>query len=155
MIQILSIVIIFFAISGCSLTTLHKPHLDIKDVLVDSNISFTSPKYRQLVQRFKEYWHYRMTGDYKKAFRYELPYQQYTISLQRYKLLSGGGYLADKIFLKEIINKDGCARVSRIVVLNDHNISKKGKWCYIKDNWYHKFYQSILPPKSIEEAEFQ
>ena len=155
MIQVLSIFILFLIMDGCSLTAPQRPQVTIKNVVIDSHIHIKSPKSRQLIQRFKEYWHYRMIGDYQKAFAYELPYQQYVITLKKYRLITGGQYMADKILLKDITYQNNCAVVKRIVILNEYNISKKDKWCYVKDNWYHKFYQSILPPKTIEEAEFQ
>jgi hypothetical protein len=123
-------------------------------VEVSKDINMTKAD-KRLKQRFQEYWQYRINGDYKHSFAYELPYQQYITGLKQYKLISGGKYMADKIILYHIHHGKECTIVDRIVIMNHKKILKKDKWCFIKDNWYHRFYQSIFPPETAEEAKFQ
>ncbi|SMC10169.1 hypothetical protein [Nitratiruptor tergarcus] len=152
MIRIIFLTLLIF-FSGCNLKS-PAPYVTIKNVAVGKDINITKAD-RRLIRRFREYWQYRINGDYEHSYLYELPYQKYLIQLEKYKMEHGGKYKAKKIVLRNIRYDGGCAIIDRIVVIDDKNFTKKDKWCFIKDNWYHKFYQSIVPPKTIEEAQYQ
>ena len=148
-----AIVILFsiiFLISGCSLKIPHSPN-----VSYSNHVKMDSRKTKLLVKRFVEYWGSRIKGDAKKAWEYELPYQRYLTPFKEYrKLLSG--YARAKIELVNIQFLDpDRAIIVRRVHIKHKTLQKKDLWIYVKDNWYHKFYQSILPPKTLEEADFQ
>jgi len=137
-------------IGGCGIKIPHS-----KNVAYDQNLS-SNKKAKLLVKRFVEYWDARVRGDAKKSWEYELPYQKYLTDFQTYrKLLTG--YEKSQIVLKRIIfQNNNKALIEREVFIgHKEKVNKKDKWYYVKDNWYHKFYQSALPPKTVEEAKFQ
>jgi len=113
-------------------------------------------KTKLLVKRFLEYWHYRTIGDMKKAWEYELPYQKYLNSFERYKGMVGPSIGSKTELVKIKYPNADEAIITRKVYLGKKDILiKKDKWYYVKDNWYHKFYQTIFPPENEEEAQFQ
>jgi len=148
-----------FLFLGCSARNelLQSKHIQIKNVYVEKHISQNEILHQKLIQRFKEYWHYRQNGDYKKSYEYELPYQRYLIPFIKYKSLAAGSYVGDKTILKgiQLDKKSGAAILQRRVYFGNFYKDKKDKWIFVNGQWYHKFYQSILPPKTKEEAEFQ
>ena len=156
--HILYLATLFFFL-GCSVKheLLQSTHIQIKDVYVERHISQNEPLYRKLIQRFKEYWHYRQKGDYKKSYEYELPYQRYLMPFIKYKPLAAGSYVGNKTILKDMYldKKNGIAILQRRVYFDNSYKDKKDKWIFVNGQWYHKFYQSILPLKTEEEAEFQ
>ena len=148
-----TIVILFpiiFLINGCSLKIPHSPNVSYsKHVKIDSR------KTKLLVKRFIEYWDSRIKGDAQKAWKYELPYQRYMMNFDLYKRLIGM-YKNAKIELSAISFRDkNTAIIERKISVHKKIWKKKDKWIYVQDNWYHKFYQSIFPPKTEEEAKFQ
>jgi len=144
---------------GCSAKNKHlkSKHLKITDVYVKQYIFKNDNLQQKLIQRFKEYWHYRQKGDYNKSYMFELPYQRYLMPFPKYKALAAGSYVGKKTVLEKINldKKNSQAILQRKVYFNNLYRIKKDKWLYINGQWYHKFYQSILPPKTEEEAEFQ
>lgn len=107
----------------------------------------------QLLKRCNEYWQARAKGDMRKAWEYELPYQKYLTSFEEYAAQVGP---SDKTICTKILEKDNKERiVQRKITIGKRNILKKDKWIFVKDNWYHKFYQTIFPPETEEEADFQ
>lgn len=117
----------------------------------------TQQEKRQLLQkRFTEYWQARMQGDYRKSWQYELPSQRFLTSFERYKAMASG-YKGMKVEFGKIlyISPDEAIIERRIKTSQKSVVVKKDKWFFVKDNWYHKFYQSVFPPKTDEEAEFQ
>ena len=127
---------------GCSF---HQPH------------PLTLQEKKQLLQkRFLEYWQARTAGNYQKSWEYELPSQRFLSSFNRYKI-TAPGYKGTKVTLYKIVLFTPTQAVveRKIEDKKGHTFIKKDKWFFVKDNWYHKFYQSILPPKTKEEAEFQ
>ena len=110
----------------------------------------------KLTKRFLEYWHARAQGDYEKSWQYELPYQRYFLSFEKYRSLASG-YKGSVIELKKIdfIAPDEAIVERKVFFSDKKGVVKKDKWYEIDGKWYHKFYQSILPPESFEEAEFQ
>ncbi len=109
-----------------------------------------------LQKRFEEYWQARAEGNYQKSWLYELPSQQFLSSYARYKIMAPG-YKGMKITLYKIILFTPTQAVleRKIEDKRGRTFIKKDKWFFVKDNWYHKFYQSILPPETEEEAQFQ
>jgi len=112
-------------------------------------------KTKLLVKRFLEYWHYRTIGDMKKAWEYELPYQKYLSDFKRYKGMVGPSIGSKTELVKIEYPAADEAIITRKVHLGKDVLTKKDKWYYVKDNWYHKFYQTIFPPENEEEAQFQ
>ncbi|SMC10165.1 hypothetical protein [Nitratiruptor tergarcus] len=115
-----------------------------------------SSKEKKLVSAFANYWQARIKGDYKTSFSYELPYQQYIKDFNKYKELIGGIYKGTTITLKNIkYSHPNIAIVTRVVKIGKNLYPRKDKWIYIDGKWYHKFYQTILPPRNPEDADFQ
>jgi len=109
-----------------------------------------------LAKRFIEYWDARIKGDTAKSWQYELPYMRYISTYENYKPMARG-YYGKKVVLMRVEpqNKDQAIVLRKVYITPDRYVVKKDQWFYVKDNWYHKFYQAILPPKSAKEAEFQ
>lgn len=137
--------------TGCGVYKTSYPN-----VVVPKSIEFKDKKTKLLIQRFQQYWFYRTHGDYNKSWLYELPHYRFKEFLENYKVMAGS-YANTKIVLKKITYMHpNVAIIERDVVFEDNTtVSKKDKWIYIKDNWYHKFYQAIFPPQSNKEAIFQ
>lgn len=127
-----------------------------KYALVENKKNFTTQKKVLLAKRFIEYWDARIKGDTARSWKYELPYMQYIFPYESYKSMARG-YYGKKVVLMRIEpqNDNEAIVIRKVYIAPDHFLIKKDKWLYIKDNWYHKFYQAILPPQSAKEAEFQ
>jgi len=109
-----------------------------------------------LAKRFIEYWDARIKGDTAKSWKYELPYMKYISPYESYKSMARGYYGKKVVLIRiEPQNENQVIVTRKVYITPDHFLIKKDKWLYIKDNWYHKFYQAILPPQSAKEAEFQ
>ena len=120
------------------------------------NITASTKKEQLLIKRFMEYWHYRQNGDFQKSWKYELPYQRYVTPYQKYKALISNIPGKRTVMEKVTYIEPNLAIIVRKVYKNkSSSFLKKDKWIYAKDNWYHKFYQTIFPPETTEEAEFQ
>ena len=142
--------VLFWIFGGCSMRTIPT----YSDVTYHQ-IKISDSKTKRLVERFVEYWHARTQGDMKKAWKFELPYQKFLSSFKKYKA-EVGGYKGAKIELVGIrYEVPNIAIVTRKVRIGKNVMLKKDKWLYIKDTWYHKYYQTIFPPETMEEAEFQ
>jgi len=122
----------------------------------DVNISLTpsSKKEALLVQRFAQYWHKRLNGDYNSSYDFELPSQRYLVSLKEYKNVLGlyKGSKADLVHIS--YPHPDIAIVTRKMRIKNKAFTRLDKWLFIDDNWYHKFYQTALPPIG-EEEKFQ
>ncbi len=146
--KIFIIIVLLFAGCGTAIHTFEnaqvtKRYLNTKD-----------KKEQLLVKRFLEYWHYRANGELEKSYSYELPYQRFLTPYKKYKGLIGG-YKGSKTTLVGIKFKNDTAIITRKVRFGKKELTRYDKWIFVKDNWYHKFYQTIFPPKDIEEAKFQ
>ena len=149
------LIIILFILSGCDKKISSSKNSELEYVTYNKTIKIKNEKESLLIKRFLEYWDARVKNNSELTWRYELPYQKYLIDFKDYKNLLSG-YKNTKISLNKILkltNQE--AILERYTTGNNKTITKKDKWIYIKNNWYHKFYQSILPPKDMEEAEFQ
>jgi hypothetical protein len=116
----------------------------------------TTKEQEALAKRFAHYWHARIHEDYGTSWEMELPYQRFLMDFKNYKSLAGG-YKGAHVRLEKIefIYPDE-AVIDRVVIYpNNKQFVKKDKWYRVKGRWYHKFYQSVLPPKSVEEARYQ
>ena len=141
---------IIFLISGCSLKIPNSPN-----VSYNNHVKLDKRKTKLLVKRFIEYWDSRIKGDAKRSWEYELPYQRYLTPFDDYRRLLSG-YAHTKIELADIHFLDpDTAIITRKVHTKRKTYQRKDRWIYVKDNWYHKFYQSVLPPETVEEADFQ
>jgi len=143
---------ILLLIEGCSIRI-----PTVSDVIYNKkNVIAKKRKERLLIKRFVEYWHYRQNGDFKNSWKYELPYQKYVISYKKYKALISNTPAKKTVLEKIIYLEPNLAIIIRKIYKNKNSsFMRKDKWIYVKDNWYHKFYQTIFPPETKEEAEFQ
>lgn len=144
------IYLLFFIIfiSGCSSIVL-QPHYS------DVNITVQNIDHR-LAKRFSEYWFYRLHKQYANSYRYELPYQQYVIPLQEYKSqLDGYGKEAKVILYDIMMPRRYMAIIKKKIITKDVTLFSKDKWIKVDGEWYHKFFQNVLPPTTKEEEEFQ
>ena len=141
------VMVLFF--SGCN----HQPSFSNIILPTYDNIS---NKERRLFKRFSEYWHYRLIKDFDRTYSYELPYQRYLIDKSTYKgLLDGYGEDTKVQLLKITFLSPDVAIIQRKIITKANTLTGKDKWIYVNGEWYHKFFQNILPPKNKEEAEFQ
>ena len=141
------LVVLFFV--GCE--TKIPTYEDVK-----VQISIDKEKDRKLAKRFVEYWHARITGDMKKSFEYELPYQRYVDGYKGYTSKVSPLNNNTRMVLQKIdYEHPNVAVLERRVFLNDRNWTKYDKWIFVEGKWYHKYYQNILPPMDDEEARFQ
>jgi hypothetical protein len=145
-------IVVFLAFfAGCAPKT-----ATYNDVLVTLPKENLSLKERRLVRRFQEYWHYRLNGDLKKTYEYELPYQRFLLSYKEYKgLLDGYGKRARVELVSISFLHPDVAVIKRKIVTRKRTFEGKDKWLRVNGEWYHKFFQNILPPKNKEEEEFQ
>lgn len=142
------LIAIFF--SACSFHTL--PKYKNVSILNDHNISSD----QKLLKRVAEYWHYRLHNDYQHSYTYELPYQRYLIPLKAYKsLIDGYGKNAKIEIISVKFPNPYTAIVQRRIKTSTTILFSKDKWVNVDGEWYHKFFQNILPPKNKEEQEFQ
>lgn len=127
-----------------------------KYVLIKNKKILTNKKENLLAKRFIEYWDARIKGNTAKSWQYELPYMRYIMPYGTYKSMAKG-YYGNKVILIQLEPKrnNEIIIIRKVFINPKHFVIKKDKWFYIKDNWYHKFYQAVLPPQSKEEAEFQ
>ena len=142
---------IMLFIAGCSVKT-PKP---TKNISYEQN--YKKREYLLLLERFIQYWQNRVDGKIEDAWKYELPYQKYVTGFKQYKSLIGSykGYHIQLIEIKQVA--PNVVIVTRKVYKTDPNnaTTKYDKWIKIDNTWYHKFYQNVFPPKSIEEFAFQ
>ncbi len=144
--HIFSPFIILFII-GCS----HK----VTFTDVQSSLHPQSSKEKELIRRFKEYWHARVNGQYNISYNYELPYQQYTINFDKYRKTLGL-YRNSKISLLKLeYPQKNIAIIIRKMDGKKNSWIKKDKWIYLDGKWYHKYYQTLFPPLNEKEAQFQ
>jgi len=136
-----------FFLAGCS----HK----VIFTDVHTSLHPQSNKEKGLVQRFEEYWHARVNGQYNKSYIYELPYQQFIIDFDRYKKTLGL-YKNSKVSLVKVqYPQKNVAIITRKMEGKNGSWIKKDKWIYVDGNWYHKYYQTLFPPLDEKEAQFQ
>ena len=110
---------------------------------------------KELIQRFEEYWHARVNGQYNQSYKLELPYQQYTVDFDKYRKTLGL-YRNSKVLLLEIkYPQKNVAIITRKMEGKNGSWIKKDKWIYVDGSWYHKYYQTIFPPLDEKEAQFQ
>jgi len=156
--------VLFFGIwillfAGCSLhNQTFSTFKQFNDVNVSDSLEITDKKTSLLVKSFLTYWHARQNGDTNTSYQYELPYQRYITPYNKYKKLVSGLYYGKRTELKNITfsHNQNIAIIDRNVYLqNNFSYPKKDKWIFFKNRWYHKFYQTVLPPKTKEEVEFQ
>jgi len=113
-------------------------------------------KEKKLLRRFSLYWLYRIQGELDKSFEYELPYQKYIDGIKSYKSKIESLNSRTLTILKDIIYPyPNVAIIERELRLGNRVFKKKDKWIYIDGEWYHKYYQNILPPMNKEEMLFQ
>lgn len=137
---------IFFSACSVKLPT-------YKEVKVE-NVNFDSAKDKKLAKAFLEYWKARVRGEYTTSYKYELPYQRYIFDYKTYRKQIGSIYPGATVVLTKIEYKaPNVAVVSREVKLGKKVYKKKDKWIYVDGEWYHKFYQNIMP--SLKDAEYQ
>jgi len=127
-----------------------------KYVYVENNKIVSDKKMTLLAKRFIEYWDARIKGDTARSWQYELPYMRYITTYNNYQAMAKG-YYGQKVVLVDIKpqRKNQVIVIRKVYINPKRYIIKKDKWFYVKDNWYHKFYQAVLPPQSEEESEFQ
>ena len=136
-------IILFFSFTGCT------PKIpQYSNVQTSLDIKKLSTKEKLLLKRFSEYWHYRLNRDFNKTFPYELPYQRYVTDFSWYKDNLVYSYGRGKVVLNKIEYQD----VNHTIITKEY-FGQKGthtkdteEWFYVIDNWYHKFYQHIMPP---------
>lgn len=146
--SLISIILLF---SACSIHSL--PQYKNVTINSDQNISSTPQK---LLTRVAEYWHYRLYNDYEHAYEYELPYQRYLVPLKAYRgLIDGYGKNAKIEIISIKFPNPYTAIVQRRIKTSKAILFSKDKWVNVDGEWYHKFFQNILPPKNKEEQEFQ
>jgi hypothetical protein len=145
------VIIVIFFLSGCGVIS----QKNLTGVSINQKVKVSNYKEKKLMKRFLQYWHARTKGDMKTAWKYEMPYQKFLDGFNKYKS-EVSGYRGSTIELikVEYPSKD-VAIVVRRVRVGGKELLRKDKWIYVKDNWYHKYYQSVFPPETEEEAEFQ
>lgn len=112
-------------------------------------------KQRLLQKRFQEYWHARSI-DLHKAYEYELPYQRYIGDFSLYKKLVVKTKKGTKAQIVKIeYPHPNIAIIQRQMIFGKKQSLRKDKWIYVNGQWYHRYYQSVLPPSNTEEAQFQ
>ena len=143
-----SILFILFFFYGCTIQ--HSIHFE------DVSIQATQVTKRKLVDAFSKYWHYRINGQLKQSYRYELPYQRYTTDFKEYKALIVPYGKNTKIVLRKIeTTTPNTAIITREVRTGKNVFYGKDKWILVNGRWYHKFFQNVFPPQTEEEAKFQ
>jgi len=131
--------IILIFVAGCALKTVQYPNIKITD-------RYHSLKEKQLIEDFSEYWHARISGDMKKAFSYELPYQRYIDGWKVYRETVTPLRKDAFIELKKIEPiSENVVIVYKVVRIKDRNLLQKEKWIYLDGRWYHKYHQNIMP----------
>lgn len=138
------ILFIAYFFIGCELEIPQYSSVDLSRVQKKN----LSKQEKLLLRRFAQYWNYRLKRDFAKTFSYELPYQKYITSFDYYKDNLIYSYGKGKIILDNIYFKD-----KNHAIITKEYINRKGEhfkdkedWYYVIDNWYHKFYQYIMPP---------
>lgn len=138
---ILGIVVLMF--SGCENSHFHLSHQSNQE------------KQKLLEKRFQDYWNARAT-DLKEAYQYELPYQRYLNDFSSYKKLVVKIKKGTKAkILKVEYPHPNVAVIDRQMNFGKKHVLRKDKWIYVDGQWYHRYYQSVLPPSNVEEAQFQ
>jgi len=126
---------------------------EYKDVNVSSFVP-SSPKEELLVKRFARYWHDRVNGDYNSSYELELPSQRFVVPLESYKNVLGLYKKWQVDFLGVSYPHPDIAIVKRKMKMKNKSWTRLDKWIFVDGNWYHKFYQTALPPIG-EEEKFQ
>jgi len=112
-------------------------------------------KQKLLEKRFQGYWDARATN-LKEAYQYELPYQRYINDFSLYKKLVVKTKKGTKAQIVKIEYPHlNIAIIQRRMIFGKKQSLRKDKWIYVDGQWYHRYYQSVLPPSNMEEAQFQ
>jgi hypothetical protein len=147
-----------FLITGCTTSPTVPKIQTFEDVNVSDSIHASDAKTVDLINSFLFYWHARQNGDTNTSYYYELPYQKYVTPYEKYKKLISGLYYGVRTELNRISfqHNNNIAIITRkVYVSKGVSFPKKDKWIYYGNRWYHRFFQTVLPPKSAEEVEFQ
>ena len=128
-----------------------------EDVNLSQDLNLSTPKHRALANRFLHYWHARQHNEINTTYSFELPYQRYVTPYHIYRRRLGGLYSGARTQLHSISfpHEDVAIIVRRVYRPNGSFYDRKDKWIFTNGQWYHKYYQTVFPPKGKEEMEFQ
>jgi len=117
-----------------------KKHVDINESIKIDDYDI------KLIKRFMEYWELRSTYNFEKSFLYELPYIQYTKSLEDYISEGKTRYRNFDISLINILVKNEyTVEITRKFKYKKIELKFKSIWIKVNGTWYRK-YDLIISP---------
>ncbi len=101
----------------------------------------------KLLQRVLDYWYLRSTHEFKKSYKYELPYQIYLKKFDNYADESASTYrkFHTSILKIEYQHNNSIAIVYRKYKYKNTVLNQKSKWIKLENEWYHKYDYTVFP----------
>jgi len=105
-----------------------------------------------LEKKFKEYWNLKARKEYKKAYKFELPYQRFLYGIKWYEKFNSQSQENNySIILHHLQLKDkNTAIIKAQKIGKDYSYYFIDQWFLVNGKWYHKMRTSYLPAVSEE-----
>jgi len=135
----ISLIVLFF--TSCNT----KPN-ENEFVVIEKDFNYINQD-SKLLQRILDYWYLRSMHKFEESYEYELPYQTYLKTFERYADEGATTYRKFRVAITKIEykNEKSIALVYRKYYRKNTELNLSSKWIKIENKWYHKYDYTVFP----------